>query len=100
MFDLWSNLTDAYFQNSYGQSEYEPQQGGGYASQDGGQGVDYSDYDEVEIITAPSAGKDGQVKIYAGQSTFEVKVGAGFNTKTTWNWNKPTHNKSYGIFYK
>ena len=68
------------FQNNFGQSSYDQTRKGIHPGTV--ETVDYQDYQEVEIITAPSAGSSGKVQIYGGQSSFEVKVGAGFHTKT------------------
>ena len=68
------------FQNNFGQSSYDQTREGIHPGTV--ETVDYQDYQEVEIITAPSAGSSGKVQIFGGQSSFEVKVGAGFHTKT------------------
>jgi len=38
------------------------------------------EYQEIEIITAPTV--KSKASVYGGQSSFEVKVGAGFHTKS------------------
>jgi len=49
-----------------------------YASANNQNPPEFSDYQELEIITAPTV--KSKASVYGGQNTFDVKVGAGFHT--------------------
>lgn len=66
---------------SYQVASHNIQNDNQYAAPTYNQGqLEYSDYQELEIITAPTV--KSKASIYGGQNTFDVKVGAGFHTSS------------------